>query len=233
MSTLRDLVSRVRSTNKLLSADNLITDRVVAAELKSKASFFIKREVDKRKLWASSNIFSSIPCVELEAVPISECCDFMSDRKIAKSKVKLPKIGEGNYGFLIQGVFSTELAVKLTEVTPSRYINLLKLNLKTNNVYYWVQNQHLYLSDPKVKLVSLSAYFEEDIPSELLSAECDCVPGLRVEDKCTNPLDLEFKAPGYLEDTIVSAAITTLLNTYFKVPTDHTQDEKDDTVNKV
>jgi hypothetical protein len=233
MSTYRDLVSRIRSLNKLISGDNLITDRVIVSELNSKASFFIKREVDRRKLWASSNIFTSIPCVELETVPISECCDFISDKKIAKSKIKLPKIGEGNYGFLIQGVFSTEISFKLTEVTPSRLINILKLNLKTKNVYYWIQNQYLYLSDPNVKLVSLSAYFEENVPNNLLAAECDCVPGLKKYERCQNPLDREFKAPGYLEDTIVTSTIKTLLDTYFRVPVDHTQDEKDDTVNKV
>lgn len=233
MSTVRDMVSRVRSLNKLVSADNTITDRVIAADLQSKASFFIKREVDKRKLWASSNIFTPIPCVELEPVPISECCDFLSDKKIAKSKLKLPKIAEGNYGFLIQGVFSTEISVKLTEVTPSRYINLAKLNLPTKDVYYWIQNQHLYLSDPKVKIVSLSAYFEEDIPTELLYKECECAPHIKKEAACVNPLDREFKCPGYLEETIVSSTLQTLLSVYFKIPIDHTQDEKDDQVNKV
>ena len=232
MSTVRDQVSRVRSMNKLVASDNLITDRVIAADLKSKASFFIKREVDKRKLWASSNIFTSIPCVQMEAVPISECCDFQSNKKIGKSKIKLPKIAEGNYGFLIQGVYSTEVTMKLTEVTPSRYINLLKLNLPQNTVYYWVQNQHLYLSDPNVKLVSIAAYFEEDIPVKLLAEECDCAPSVKVE-KCTNPLDMEFKVPGYLEEAIISATLQTLLQTYFKIPIDQTNDNKDDLVNKV
>jgi hypothetical protein len=217
--------------NKLISSDNLITDRVIASELKSKASLFIKREVDKRKLWASSNIFTTIPCVELTNVPISDCCDYLSDIKVAKSKYKLPRIGEGNYGFLIQGINSTELSQKLVEVTPSRYINILKLNQKTKSVYYWIHNQYLYISDPKVKLVSVSAYFEEDVPS-VFYQDCECSAQDKKAD-CINPLDLEFKAPGYLEENIVSATYNTLLQTYFKIPRDQTQDNKDDQVNKV
>lgn len=236
MSTLREEVSRVRSLNRLLSGDAKITDRVIAAELKSTANQLIKREVDKRKLWSSSNIFTTIPCVSFKSVPISECCEFISNKKVAKSKIKLPKIGEGNYGFLIQGIYSVEISRKLIEVTPSRYINLVKLGLPqaTLNVYYWIQNGYLYISDDKVKVVNISAYFEEDVPSSLLYPEEDCKCGPnqnKIEDKCANPLDLEFKCPGYLIPDVQARTLQTLLTTYFRVPEDHTSDNKDDQVN--
>lgn len=236
MSTLREQVSKVRSMNKLLSSDNLITDRVVAAELIATANTLIKRETDKRKLWATSNLFTFIPCVTLEAVPISDCCEWQSDKMVAKSKIKLPKIGEGNYGYLIQGVYSTEISKKLIEVTPDRFINLLKLQLPTTDIYYWVQNGHLYLSDPNVEVVSFSAFFEEPVPAELLypTDDCGCSPKKNnIEDKCKNPLDLEFKCPGYLHKAATDITMETLLKTYFKLPDDKTSDNKDDQVNRV
>lgn len=236
MSTLREQVSRVRSMNKLLSSDSLITDRVIASELVATANFLIKRETDKRKLWATSNLFTFIPCVKLEPVPISECCEYPSTKLIAKSIIQLPKVAEGNYGYLIQGVFSTEITRKLVEVTPSRYVNILKLGLPTNEIYYWVQNNHLYLSDPNVEIVSFSAFFEETVPPELLfpTDDCNCSPKKNnIEDKCKNPLDLDFKCPGYLHKTVTDIASETLLKTYFKIPVDHTSDEKDDQVNRV
>lgn len=236
MSTLRDEVSSVRSMNKLLSSDSRISDRVIAAELQSTAMLLIKRETDRRKLWATSNLFTLLPCVKLHSVPISECCEFQSEKQVAKSVEKLPKIAEGNYGYLIQGVFSTQLTRKLNEVTPFRYVNILKLGLPTNEVYYWVQNGYLYLSDPDVEVVALSAYFEETVPASLLfpTEDCGCTAKKNnPEDFCKNPLDLEFKCPGYLLKSVRDITTETLLKTYFKIPLDHTSDNKDDQVNRV
>lgn len=232
MSTVRQMVSRVRSLHKMLNADNTVTDRVIASELRSKATFYIRRETDKRKLWNTSTIFSNIPCVEMTAVSLSECCDYVSDQLVARSKFRLPKICDGIYGLLIHGVFSVDGSRSLKEINLNRYINLLKLGLPTNDIYYWIYDRYLYISSPRVEVANIWAYFEEDIPSELLYPTCPC-PNQNIVDPCTNPLDLEFKCPGYLEDVVVKDVITTLLSTYYRIPVDHTSDNKDDQVNKV
>lgn len=232
MSTVRQVVSRVRSLDKMLNGDNTVTDRVIASELKSKATFYIRRETDKRKLWNTSTIFTNIPCVEMIPIPTSDCCDYVSDQMVARSKHKLPKFCDGIYGLLIHGVFSVDSSRKLKEITLGRYINLLKLGLSTNDVYYWIYDRYLYISSPRVEVASIWAYFEDDIPNELLYPTCPC----NNQDKpnpCINPLDLEFKCPGYLEDVVVKDVLQTLLATYYKIPVDHTSDNKDDQVNKV
>ena len=38
-------------------------------------------------------------------VPISECSDYVDDCTIARSKFKIPRIAEGNYQYVIQGVY--------------------------------------------------------------------------------------------------------------------------------
>jgi hypothetical protein len=230
MSTVRQVVSRVRSLDKLISSDASITDRVIAAELKSRAILFIKQQADRRRLWQTSTIFTNIPCVEMKEISMAECCDFESDQKIARSRYKLPKIADGIYGLLIHGVFSADTMRRLKEVTFSRYINLLKLGLCSKDVYYWVYDRYLYVSSPFVRIVNIWAYFEEDIPSELLYPECDCSATNR--NPCVNPLDEEFKCPGYLEEAVVKDTLDTLMKTYFRVPVDHTSDNKDDQVNK-
>ena len=235
MATLRQTVSRVRSLDKMLNADNTVTDRVIAAELKSKATFYIKRETDRRKLWNTSSIFSNIPCVEMIEVPASECCDYVSDQKLSRSKHKLPKIADGIYGLLVQGVFSIDAMSgngrKLKESTISRYINLLKLGLPTQDIFYWIYDRYLYISSPRVEVASIWAYFEEDISTKLLYPKCPC-PNQDKPDPCTNPLDLEFKCPGYLEDVVVKDVLQILLQTYYRIPVDHTADNKDDQTNK-
>lgn len=231
MATLRQMVSRIRSLNKMLSADNTVTDRVIAAELKSKATFYIRRETDRRKLWNTSTIFTNIPCLEMEKVPTADCCDYSSDQFIARSKFKLPKICDGIYGLLIHGVFSVDSSKKLKEITLSRYINLLKLNLPVKEIYYWIYDRYLYVSSPTVEVASIWAYFEEDVPDEVRYPECPC-PDQDLKNPCLNPLDLEFKCPGYLEDVVVKDVLQTLMATYYRIPVDHTSDNKDDQVNK-
>lgn len=125
MSTLRKLVSDVRSMHKLLSTDNLITDRAIASEVKNSALLLIKRETNLRKLWATDTLFTTIPCLEMVEVSISECCDFVDPCTIARSKYKLPRIAEGNYQYIIQGVYSINAmsgrGTKFKEITVYRY----------------------------------------------------------------------------------------------------------------
>jgi hypothetical protein len=232
MSTNRDIVSRIRSTHKLLSADNTVNDRTILAEAKAAKHTLIKQRLDKRLLYQTPTIFSSIDCLEMEDAPIAECCDYISNKMIAKSKYPLPKIGEGSFGLAIQGVFGVEQNVKLKEITPSRYVNMQKLGLSTKDVYYWIMpNRHLYVTDSNVKMLRVLAYFEEDIPTHLQLPECSC--RTKKIDKCSSPLDEDFKCPGYLEDTVVRMVSQTLLSSYFRIQNDHTSDNKDDQTNKI
>ena len=232
MSILRKLVSDVRSTHKLLSSDNLITDRVIASEIKNNSLLLIKRETNLRKLWATSTLFTTIPCLEMVEVPISECCDYVDPCTVARSKYKLPRIAEGNYQYLIQGVYSINAmggsGKKLKEITINRYVNLLKLPIIKKEAYYWIINDYLYVSDPLLQAIRIAALFEEDVPNELLYPEkgCgDCNP--TDEEWCKNPLDKEFFLPGYLEKQVLELTSQKLLSTYFRLKTDITEDNVD------
>lgn len=227
MSTVRDAISRVRTTNKLLSSDNIISDRAIAAELKSKAIMLIRRETNLRRLWSTSTIFNEIPCLEMEQVPLADCCEYRSDRLIARSKHKLPKISEGIYGYLIQWVMNIEKRVKLDEMSINRYVNYLKINPNGKKPVYWIDNRFLYVSDPDALVVSISGYFEDDIPKYLLFPDCPCNAKKPPYDECLNPLDLQFKCPGYLEDNCVSMTSKYLIETYFRIEPDRTSNEED------
>lgn len=230
MSTLRKLVSDVRSTHKLLSTDGLITDRAIASEVRNNSLLLIKRETNLRKLWATDTVFTTIPCLEMVEVPISECCNYVDPCTVARSKFKLPRISEGNYQYVIQGVYSINAmsgqGKKLKEITINRYINLLKLPIIKKEEYYWITNDgYLYVSNPAVKAIRLVALFEEDVPNELMYSECGCGQGeVTDEDWCKNPLDKEFSLPGYLEKQVLELTSQKLLSTYFRLKTDITDD---------
>jgi hypothetical protein len=224
MSTLRKFVSDVRAMHKILSTDGLITDRAIASEVRNNSLMLIKRETNLRKLWGSDTLFTTIPCLEMVEVPISECCDYVDPCTVARSKVKLPKIAEGNYQYVIQGVYSINAlggkGTKLKEITINRYLNLLKLRIVKKENYFWISNGYLYINNPLLQSIRLSAFFEEDVHNDIMYPECDCGNNYSLDDYCKNPLDKEFSLPGYLEQQVLAMTSQKLLSTYFNVKSD-------------
>lgn len=232
MSTLRKLVSDVRSMHKLLSTDSLITDRAIASEIKNNSILLIKRETNLRKLWSTSTLFTTIPCLEMIEVPISECCDYQDPCSVARTKFKIPRISEGNYQYLIQGVYSINAmggtGTKLKEITINRYTNLLKLPVIKKEQYYWILNDYLYISNPMLQAIRLSACFEQDVPNEVMYPESGCGGcGPTDAEWCINPLDKPYSLPGYLEKQVLELTSQKLLSTYFQLKTDITDDGLD------
>jgi hypothetical protein len=233
MSTGRKLVSDVRSMHKLLSTDALLTDRMLFAEIKNNAFLLLKRELNLRKLWNTDTIFTTVPCLEMMCVPISECCDYVDSCEVARTKFKLPRMAEGNYQYVIQGVYSINAmsgrGKKLKEITVNRYMNLLKLPITKKEEYFWISNSYLYVSNPMVKAIRLVALFEEDVPNDIMYPECGCGTAKpTLEELCKNPLDKEFPLPGYLEKQVLELTSQKLLATYFQLKTDITQQGIDD-----
>ena len=225
MSSGRKLVSDVRSAHKLLSTDALITDRFILSEIRNNALLLMKRETNLRKLWATDSIFTTIPCLNMTCVPISECCDYVDSCKVARSVYKIPRIAEGNYQYVIQGVYSINAlggrGKKLKEITINRSINLLKLPYIKSEEYYWISNGWIYISNPMVKAIRLVALFEEDVPNEIMYPDCDCGSiQPTMEELCKNPLDKEFALPGYLEKQVLDLTSQKLLTTYFQLKSD-------------
>lgn len=222
-------MSDVRSIHKILSTDSLITDRAIASEIRINSLLLIKRETNLRKLWATDTLFTTIPCLELEEVPISECCDYVDECTVARTKFKLPRISEGNYQYVIQGVYSINAlggkGKKLKEITVNRYVNLLKLPIVKKEEYYWITNGYLYVNNPMIKSIRFVALFEEDVDNEILYPECGCgTPEYTLEEVCKNPLDKEFPLPGYLEQQVLQLTSQKLLTTYFSLKTDMTSE---------
>ena len=229
MATLRKVVSDVRAMHKLLSTDNLITDRAVASEIRNNTLLLVKRETNLRKLWATDTLFTTIPCLEMIEVSISECCNYVDECSIARTKFKLPRVSEGNYQYVIQGVYSINAlsgqGKKLKEISVNRYINLLKLPVIKKEEYFWITNGYLYVNNPLLKAIRFVAFFEEDVHNDIMYPECGCgTPEYTEEEICKNPLDKEFALPGYLEQQVLELTSKKLLSTYFQIKTDVTQE---------
>ena len=229
MQTLRQSISNIRGGSKLLTSDALISDRLIASELRSYANMLVTRQTDKRKLWQSSNLFTPILCLEMEKVPLTECCEYVGEKEVAKSVKMLPTIGEGIWGLAIQSVTGLD-GKKFKEVTPNRYSNLLKLNLNTKDVYYWMQNNHLFVSNENTHLVNMYPYFTEDVPNDLLfpGESCNCSTPPDIADLCVNPLDKPFKIPSNMVAEVESLVIEKLNKTFLRLKEDTQSNNKQD-----
>lgn len=229
MATARKLISDIRSSHKILSTDSLITDRAILSEIRNNTLLLVKRETNLRKLWATDTLYTTIPCLEMMEVPLSECCAYADDCSIARTKFKLPRISEGNYQYVIQGVYSINAlggkGLKIKESTVNRYINTLKLPIIKREAYFWINDGYLYITNPNITAVRISAFFEEEVPNEIMYSECNCGSPIHSnEELCKNPLDKEFALPGYLESQVLDLTSKKLLSTYFQIKTDQSQE---------
>lgn len=222
MSTLRQLVSSTRSRNKLLSHDNHITDRAIASEIRLTAILLAKRETNLRRLWSTDSLFTTLPCIPMQEVPLAECGLYHSPKSISRSISRLPKIAEGNYQYIINAVTDIESSRVLKYMPVQRYINSLKLNEVTPDIYYWIQDRYLYCSSQEIKFLKMGAMFEDDIPYDILYPDtCDC----KDAPSCLNPLDMDFNLPGYLEKNVLDMVSDILMKTYERVKEDVTSDD--------
>lgn len=181
--------------NKLIFSDNLITDRVVLSEILSAANLIVGQALEKRKYWQSPSLFTPIQCLEMEPIPLNQCCEYTGEKIVAISKRALPKIGEGLFGLAIQGVFGADGSIKFKPTNPNRYSNLLKLNIPGKDKYYWVRDDgRVVVTNEDTKLLNMYVYFTELVPNNLLypGKDCDCLPKPTVEQLCRNPLDNDF-----------------------------------------
>ena len=222
MSTGRNLISEVRSSNKLINSDNNITDRTIYGILKRSATLLIKRETNLRRLWNSPNVFTPIECLPMIPVPLSECCEYQHPCMVARSKEKIPQISEGIFGLLIQSVFSPGRR-RFDYATLERFINILRMNLRNTKKYFWVYNDYLYVSDESIEFVDVLAYFDDDFDPAIYSS---CYKG--PDMSCVNPLDREFPVPSYLEKQLLDLVDEKLMKTYFRHIVDKQSNNKDE-----
>ncbi len=211
MSTNAELIARVKSANKFLSDDDLISDRFIYNLLKTKASVLIQRELNRKKLLFSDNIYQAYECICLIPAKGAEC-DL--NCPIRRTKKKLPKIEEGLYSYFIQGVFNTSNSEELFPTSIRDFINHNRLRVKTNRSYYTIRNGYLYVLNPDIEAVNIYAYFTESIE------DADGT-------ECMSMYEKEFKIAPYLVDGLVEMVNQSLIN-YHKLPLEQEDNNRDE-----
>lgn len=209
----RDIVSKVRGILKMTSPDLVISDRLIWSVISPINHKLLSQSISRRKAWGVEQLYTTIPCLEMEEVPLYSCCDIVSECMIAKSKKELPEILESSYNLAIKRVSSIDDKVKFSELTtPERYANILKIYPNSDKRYYFLKNRYLYITDPLIESVTITAVFKDLVDPDEYSCGGD-------ERDCPkNPLDVEFKTLARLEDDIVRLSCQQILSTFSQLP---------------
>jgi hypothetical protein len=204
---INEFISQVRSSNKYIFDDSLISDRQIFNTGRTIASVLIKQEVNKRRLLNSDNVFTPIECLDLKLVDLTEC-GIDSCNKGRRSLNPLPELEEGIFGYTIQGVYNIDNSEEIFPTTIREFINLDKLRRKPNKLYYMIKNKYLYILNPDIVAVNIYIY-SPDNTFELT--------------ECQSMYDGEIKLPPYLKKTFYDMINAELIN-YHKMSKDLTDD---------
>jgi hypothetical protein len=211
MATNGELIARVKSANKFVSDDDLISDRYIYSILKSKAAVLLRREINLRKLIFSDNVYQAYECVQLIPAKGTECDLECPIRRTAK---KLPKIDEGLYSYFIQGVYNTSNSEELFPTTIRDFINHRRLRVRTPKKFYTIRNGYLYVLDPDIECINMYACFTESIED---------MDG----SQCMSMYQKEFKFPEYLTDALIEMCNQSLLS-YQRIPHELEDNNRDE-----
>lgn len=205
MTTVGNIVSRLRNIVKATNEDAFLTDRFIYTLVLKYAHLFIKRDKQIQSVLAYSALIQTIPCLELiEVDKVSDrcCAGIKSNCTIMRSKERIPDIIESINGPLFRSISSLDNSTEFTLTTPTTYISSSKTTTFKYNTtkYYWYVDGYLYFPNVDFEFVKVEGLFEKDL-SDVFCAR---------EKKCLKRQDEKTFIPDYLLAEIESSVIKEL-----------------------
>jgi len=177
-TTIGGAVSRVRNIIKAVNTDAFITDRFIWSMITKYAGMYIKQMLEKKAYGALTNLFTTLPCVDLiEVDKVEACCDIPSGCTIMRTKEKLPKIMSSIDGALIRSVTSIDGSTDIEDTTPLTYSRYRKTSgaKYDKSKSYWYMNDYMYFPDINWAQVKIDALFEGDTGSFQCENKCQAI----------------------------------------------------------
>ncbi len=219
MVPIGEVLSRVRNQIKAVKQDAFLTDRFLYSMVMKHAKMLIRRQDVQNKILKFSSVFQTLNFVDLVEIDRAEsqCHCITTGCTFKRTKVKIPKTFEGNFGPIFRSVMSIDLSEELVPIYPSVFQKMV--NQKTfkynNKKYYWYIDGHVYFPNLEWDAVRIEGLFEGDVSGY----NCD------VTDDCLYIQDTMFTIPEYLYAEIEQAVIRDL-GAMMNVPQDLQQDNK-------
>ena len=211
MTTIGDVVSRVRGQVKAEVQDAFVTDRYISSLILKFAQLLMRRQDSANKLMKFNSVWQTLPflnLIEVDRVEAS-CSGIASGCTIKRTKEKLPTFMEGYWGPLIRTVSSLDGSIELQPTSPGTYTSMSKTtSFKYNTTkYYWYLNGYLYMPNIEWDAIKLEGVFEGDISRWTCDEDDNCVPRYLQQ----------FFVPEFLFAEIEQQVLAVIFNTV-KVP---------------
>jgi len=180
MTTIGEIISRVRGQIKSENQDAFMTDRYIYSLILKYAQLYMRRQDSSNKLMKFNSVWQSLPYVELIEVDKieAECSGIQSGCHIKRTKESLPAFMEGYWGPLIRTVSSIDGSIEMQATSPGTYTSMTKTtSFKYNTIkYFWFLNGYLYMPNVAWDAVKVEGVFEGDISKWDCDDTNDCTP---------------------------------------------------------
>ena len=180
MTTIADVVSRIRGQVKAEVQDAFVTDRYIYSLILKFAQLLMRRQDHANKLMKFNSVWQTLPYLELIEVDKVEahCSGIRSGCTIKRTKDKLPTFMEGYWGPLIRTVSSIDGSIELQATQPGTYTSMTKTTSHKYNTtkYFWYLNGYLYMPNIDWDAILLEGVFEADISKFTCDTDDDCIP---------------------------------------------------------
>lgn len=211
MTTIAEVISRIRNEIKAESQDAFVTDRYVYSLINKFAQLYMRRQDVSNKLMRFNSVWKVLPFIELIEVDKieAECVGVYSGCTFMRTKDKLPKMIEGYWGPLIRSVTSIDGSTSLQPTYPSTFVSMSKTSTFRYNTtkYFWYLNGYIYVPNVTWNAIKLEGVFDSDI-SEWL---CD--------EKCIPRYEQQMNIPEAMFAEIEQQVLSTMMNT-FRLPSE-------------
>lgn len=196
METLKEFSDKVINVLRMNSKDRFIPRRLIIKIAKDKMRFLLSQKLHDRTLYREENVFTDIPCIEMEKIDNFSCpiVEFRTCRNIMRSKKKLPELIFSRYGDSIRLVTNLDFTIKIDRTNPVKYINDRNRYGYKEKPEYYTRDGYLYIINSNIELVNLQLITLERDKAEEVS--CDG------SDECISPLDFEFVGSDKLREAV-------------------------------
>ncbi len=228
MPTIRRFISDINADSRSLNADSWISPKFIYSKARSVIGDFLKKDnSSNRMLFKDPEIWSLIPCLPMEEVPITECGDLELLKfceKLMKSKYRLPGLYSDKFGAIIKEVISLNSGTTYYRAFSLREWKTKQLRKYGNERYYFITEGYLYIPVktqdpiPNPITVRVEGLFKEKYEVAALNNLIDgCT---NCPDECLKAIDYQMVIPTYLENDVKKEVINQLAQVYLKISPD-------------
>jgi|13_taG_2_1085334.scaffolds.fasta_scaffold41138_2 hypothetical protein len=219
MTTIGEIISRVRNQIKGEIQDAFLTDRFLYSMIIKFAQTLMRRQDHVNKLMKFNSVWQTLPFLELIDVDKVEadCCGVVSGVTIKRTKDKLPTFFEGYWGPLIRTISSIDGSIECQPTQPGTFTSMSKTTSFRYNKskYFWFLNDYIYLPNVDWDAIKLEGVFEKDISSITCDGADDCIPRYKQQ----------INIPEFLYSEIEAQIIQTLA-TRMQIPQEDASNNK-------